>query len=77
MLKQPCQAGYSPTSARAPAYHYRRSPAVATLIEAESEIVANQFEITREEVIAALKREVYLSSASNAWIATKAPRCFG
>ncbi|MDA9976292.1 hypothetical protein N9F34_05765 [Alphaproteobacteria bacterium] len=34
MLKQPCQAGYSPTSARASAYHYRRSPAVATLIEA-------------------------------------------
>ena len=63
------QAGYSPTSARVSAYHNRRSPAVATLIEAESEVVANQFEITREEVIGALKREMCQSSSSNARIA--------
>jgi len=63
------QAGYSPASARVSAYHNRRSPAVATLIKAESEFVANQFEITREEVIGALKREMYHSSASNARIA--------
>ena len=63
------QAGYSSASARVLAYHNRRSPAVATLIEAESEIVANQFEITREEVIGALKREMCHSSSSNARIA--------
>ena len=63
------QAGYSPSSARVSAYYNRHSPAVAELIETESEAVANKFEITREEVIGALKKEMHHGSTSNARIA--------
>ena len=55
--------------ARVSAYYNRRSPALSKLIEAESEAVANKFEITREEVIGVLKQVMHHGSTSNPRIA--------